>query len=125
MEINIHGPQHAVGGPPSVFLSFWENGGPDSYRNNRSVTVRLLSDQGDNANGLRLSYTKATEYRIDEAHANPLASWVAMGSPVDLSQAQVKQLMAASAVKPATLDLVSNAITVVLPPNSASVIVFS
>ena len=74
-------------GLPSVFLSFWENGGPDSYRDNRSVTITLKGAGG-------AAPTKAMEYRIDEEHANPLAAWQAMGSPDEPTQDQLDQLEA-------------------------------
>ena len=118
--------------PVSVFLSFWENGGPDSYRDNRTVTVKLLhtntntdtnteDPQEDTASGragllsgpgegqvnveLPLGPSKVTEYRIDESHANPLAAWEAMGSPDEPTAEQLKQLIDASVVHPEPLAL--------------------
>ena len=107
---------HEAGGQPSVFLSFWENGGPPSYRDNRTVTVAVKG---------RAAPSHATEYRIDEDHANPLAEWQAMGRPNGPSAAQLKALVAASEVTPTAL-VVSNggAVTVTMGPNSAVVVVF-
>ena len=104
-------------GLPSVFLSFWENGGPDSYRDNRSVTIKLKGAGG-------AAPTKAMEYRIDEGHANPLAAWQAMGSPDEPTQDQLDKLVAASVVKPAELEVADGAITLTMPPNSAVVVEF-
>lgn len=117
--ISAFATQNTTTGPPSVFLSFWENGGPDFYRDNRSVTVKL-----GGGNGGAPLFSVATEYRIDESHANPLAQWIAMGSPDKLTQAQVKQLVSASVVQPTTLDVINGAVTVEMVPNSAVCIVF-
>ena len=104
-------------GLPSVFLSFWENGGPDFYRDNRSVTIKLKGAGG-------AAPTKAMEYRIDEEHANPLAAWQAMGSPDEPTQDQLDQLVKASVVKPTELEVTDGAVTLTMPPNSAVVVEF-
>merc|ERR1712176_881574 len=57
----------APGDAPSLFLGFWEHGGPAENRFNRSVTVHL--------NGGEKSVTQATAYRIDVDNANPLKAW--------------------------------------------------
>jgi hypothetical protein len=100
---------------PSVFLSFWENGGPPSYRDNRTVTVAVKGATPP---------SQATEYRIDEEHANPLAAWQAMGRPNGPSAAQLKVLVAASEVTPVPLVLSIGTVTVTMSPNSAVVVVF-
>ena len=45
----------------------------------------------------------ATEYRIDKEHANPRATWEAMGSLAVPSAAQITSLIAASKVVPNAL----------------------
>ena len=100
---------------PSVFLSFWENGGPVSYRDNRTVTVAVKGGT---------TPSQATEYRIDEEHANPLAAWQAMGRPNGPSVAQLKVLVAASEVTPVPLAVSNGAVAITMGPNSAVAVVF-
>ena len=106
-----------------VFLSFWTNGGPASNLDNRSVTVKF----GGTGTGHPADAASATVsvWTIDESHANPLAAWVAMGSPAVPSPEQLKTLMAASKLGPpvqipvATEDDGVNSATVLMAPNSA------
>ena len=113
----VHGHEANSGGQPSVFLSFWENGGPASYRDNRTVTLAVKQ-------GSRAAPSQATEYRIDEGHANPLAEWQAMGRPNGPSAAQLEALVAASEVTPVALVVSNGAVKVTMGPNSAVVVVF-
>lgn len=104
----------AAGSPPTVFISFWENGGSDMAQLNRSVTITI-----DGA-----AVMQATEYRIDEDHANPLRAWQAMGAPDVPSESQLDELVEASQVKPVVVNVTSGTCTVSLSPNSAVVLVF-
>ena len=101
-----------------VFLSFWANGGPASNLDNRSVTVKFGGTVAT-AGSTVLAWT------IDQAHANPLAAWVAMDSPAVPSAEQLTALMAASELGPpaqiavATEDDGVSSATVLMSPNSA------
>jgi len=106
----------APGAAPSLFLGFWEHGGPAEYRFNRSVTVR--------APGGDRPLTRVTAYRIDVDHANPLKAWQDLGSPTSLTDAQLQLLMDASAVSPEELELQDGEVTINMPPNSAVALVF-
>ena len=96
-----------------------------SYRDNRTVTIKTAAAQGGGNQQRGSLPSKATEYRIDEDHANPLAAWEAMGSPDEPSAAQLEALVAASVVAPAALEVaVDGSVAVAMGPNSAVVVVF-
>ena len=95
----------------AVFLSYWSNDA--AFDVPRRVTV--------NAKGK----TKATEYRIDEGHANPAKAWRAMGSPAVPTKAQIERLTAASEVTPVDLPVSSGAVSIDMANNSAVVLVFN
>ena len=69
--------------------------------------------------------TQATEDRIDEEHANPVAAWRAMGSPAVPSEAQIASLTAASEVRPTSLKVADGTVTIDMASNSAVVVVFA
>jgi hypothetical protein len=46
------------------------------------------------------SSSTATIWRIDEAHANPLAAWQSMGSPPSPNATQLASLIATSVIHP-------------------------
>ena len=106
-------------------LGFWSNGGPTSNLLNRSVTVQF----GASASAALAPDATAGEaatvpaYFIDEGNANPLAAWVAMGSPAVPSSEQLKALMAASEVHPVEVQVTAgqrgSEATVLMTPNSA------
>lgn len=100
----------------SVFLSFWENGGPRSYQQPRTVTVHV---KGANPGAT------AVQYRVDNDHANPRAAWKTMGSPAKPSASQIKDLIEASEAVGTATKVANGSCTVVLPPNSAVVLVFT
>jgi hypothetical protein len=103
--------------PLSVFVSYWNNGGgSDAYRANRTVKVAI--------HGANVQPTKATEYRIDTAHANPLAAWQQMGSPAQPSSEQVAALIKASEVVPSGLAVANGAVEIGMAVNSAVLVVF-
>jgi hypothetical protein len=127
-----------------VFLSFWDN--PEGEPNaNRTVTVNV---KGSSAPGLSQSIASGastvSQWRIDSTHANPQKLWKAMGSPsvAAITDAQITQLQAASAIKEEPLALLDRmdqgsaqgvrtstdhadvGVTVHLQPNSAVVLVF-
>ena len=66
----------------------------------------------------------ATEYRIDNTHANPRVAWATMGSPAVPSTAQIEALVAASEVKPTAVPVSGGAATIDMPANSAVLLVF-
>lgn len=98
-----------------MFLSFWENGGPESFRKNRTVTIRLIGGPVPSA---------AVEHRIDAGHANPLQLWEQMGSPADPSAAQLAKLIRASEVVPEAVPITEDGCTVTLSPNSVVMVEF-
>ena len=114
------------GAPPTVFLSFWQNGGPPSYSLNRTVTVDVQRPQQHQRAGPSGGLWSATEYRIDADCANPLAAWQAMGSPAHPSAEQVAQLATAGeAGKRAVQVTDEGTVTIQMSPNSAVVLVFA
>ena len=64
--------------------------------------------------------------RIDESHANPRASWQALGSPDDLSPAEVERLQAASQLAEEALSVPADDaqtwVELVLPPQSLALV---
>ena len=75
---------------------------PPSNLLNRSVTVNFGRSASAALMGPGRQPAAATvpAYFIDEDNANPLAAWVAMGSPAVPSPEQLKALIAASEVHP-------------------------
>jgi len=100
----------------AVFLGYWSNAPGHAGTGDHSITL---------TGNPKKKWTTATEYRIDEHHANPAAAWRAMGSPAVPSAAQITSLTAASVVAPTALTLsADNAVTLTMANNSAVCIVF-
>ena len=87
-----------------VYLGFWSvlaNGAAPPA--NRTVSLKVaavVSGARAPAADADGAATTATLWRIDAAHANPLAAWQAMGSPDSPSAAQLASLIASSVVHP-------------------------
>jgi len=48
---------------------------------------------------------RVTRYRIDEEHCNPKKVWEAMGSPVDMSRAELEEIKTQSKLVPETMEI--------------------
>ena len=66
---------------------------------------------------------KATEYRIDEDHSNPLREWKGMGSPAKPSSDQLQQLKKCAQVNAKEVQAVGEGVRVMMSPNTAVVLV--
>jgi hypothetical protein len=103
---------------PVIFLGFWDQGGISNHLN-RTVSVSLKQ-----AEDAQSQPTKATQYRIDDKSANPLALYHRMGSPAVPSPEQRELLLSSSEVAPKTVSISSEGVvTVTMPPNSAVMLV--
>jgi len=82
---------------PTVDVLIYNFDVPTATIANATVTVQI--------HNAKTTPTSATVYRIDETFANAPAAWVAMGSPVYPTKAQIAQLKAVSQLKPEKFPL--------------------
>ena len=80
----------------SIFLVNWNVKGQPITIQTAEVTVDGFPSS---------SFVKATEYRIDDTHANAYPLWVSMGKPAYLTPNQVAQLKTASTLRGTSLPI--------------------